>query len=345
MNSIPSHRTQMLAALAESPGTLISSAALTERLGITRQAISKIADGLRLEGIPLTSVPQKGYRLEGEPDPEGFSPAWAEWLLRDLPLGHPLLFFPLVDSTQTPLKDLARQGAPQGAVAVAQRQDAGRGRRGRGWESPIGGGLYFSVLLRPSLLPGQVQLVSFAAALAVQEGLHRLLGLETEIKWPNDVLLEGRKLCGILSEAAVEPDRVHHVVTGMGINVNLTVSQFPEELRPRVATLKDRVGRSVPRASVLASVLEALGERMEALSAPGGDGTLLEDYRRQCATLGRPVRVELDQGSLEGRALSVDPDGALRVRDREGREHRFAAADVFHLRLGTPQERGDRPCA
>ena len=84
---------------------------------------------------------------------------------------------------------------------------------------------------------------------------------------------------------------------------------------------------------------------MEALSAPGGDGTLLEDYRRRCATLGRPVRVELDQGSLEGRSLSVDPDGALRVRDREGREHRFAAADVFHLRLGTPQERGDRPCA
>ena len=332
MNRSTPHRLQMLGILAETPGDLIPSSLLVSRLGITRQAISKLADGLRQEGIPLASVPQKGYRLEVEPHAEDFSPSWTEWLLRDVPLGHPILHFPVLDSTQVPLKELARQGAPEGVVVVAQRQESGRGRRGRDWDSPPGGGLYFSVLLRPPLLPGQVQLVNFAAALAVQEGLFRLFGLRAAIKWPNDVLLEGRKLCGILSEAAVEADRIHHVVTGMGLNVNLSASQFPAELGARIATLKDRLGGPTSRGAVLAAVLESLASQMVRLSSPEGDEALLASYRERCSTLGMPVRVELDCSFVEGTALSVDREGALWVRDALGKEHRFAAADVHHLR-------------
>ena len=284
-------RTKLFELLIENPGEVVSSSRVTERLSASRQAVFKAA----------------------------------------CPLFGKFLYFQEADTTQSVIKSLARQEAPAGIVACAETQSAGRGRRGRSWAGTPGKNLTFSVLLRPKLKPGEVQLLNLAAGLAVKETLRAMYGIPAELKWPNDILCRGRKMCGILSEAAGEPDRIYYAATGIGLNVNMETDDLPPELREVATSALIESGMILPRWRVLVTLLGSFARYAELLDTKSGGAEMLSIYRRECDTLGKEVKVIQDDETFTGRAKSVTSEGAL-VVEINSEEKIFAAADVQHLR-------------
>lgn len=239
------------------------------------------------------------------------------------------------DSTNREVLDLARAGAPEGVVVVADHQTAGRGRRGRAWVAPPGTALMASVLLRPAMEPGAAHLAVACVALAAAEACEAVAGVRPALKWPNDLVVDDAgggtgKLAGILAETLVDGSRLDAVVVGMGLNVART----PEPPAGAVF-LEDLAGGAVDREALLRAWLDRLDRRYPLLGAPAGRQALLDDYRRRCATLGRRVRVALDDGALEGRAVGLTGAGHLVVEAAGGR-HEVGAGDVVHLRTVEP---------
>lgn len=323
----PDNRVRVLLALFQNNGKLVPSSAISRQIGITRQGISKIVGILREEGIPVSAIPNKGYLLEGEPQGDVFSPSWAEMLLVDSPMGHPILHFQIIDSTQAPIKDMAARGHQEGAVAVADQQLSGRGRRNRRWESPLGG-LYASVLLRPRLLPRQVQSINLACAMAMGDSLETLCAMKCQIKWPNDILVGGRKICGMLSEGALESDQVQHVISGIGLNIRVTPRIDDPLVEP--TSVAQEGGRIPSRHEILAKFLRNLKGYMDILSSAPEE--FMDRYRARCCTLKKRVRAVWGEETIEGLAEGIDRDGALIIRLNSGQVASFSAGDIKHIR-------------
>jgi len=238
------------------------------------------------------------------------------------------------DSTNRVVLDLARRGAPEGTVVVADHQTAGRGRMGRTWQAPPGSSLLVTVLLRPSLPVEDAHLVSIAAALAAADACAAVGGVRPGLKWPNDLVCERdgttRKLAGLLGESIVRRTRLDAVALGMGLNVQWP-SPLPDELASIATALNHEAGRDVDLEAVLSCWLEELGERYGRLVSRGGVDALLAAYRVACVTLGRDVRVELPEGAFTGRATDVTRAGHLIVETADGRRD-VAVGDVVHVR-------------
>jgi BirA family biotin operon repressor/biotin-[acetyl-CoA-carboxylase] ligase len=238
--------------------------------------------------------------------------------------------FDELDSTNRYLIDEARGGAPEGVVVVADRQTAGRGRLDRTWDAPPGSGLLVSVLLRPNLLPTHVHSTTMVAAVAASDAVDEVAGFRPLLKWPNDIVVDDRKLGGLLAEAELEGDTVAAVVVGMGLNVNW--DHPPPELADIAVAASEVAGRPVDRDALLEHFLDRLEEHYSALVEPGGwRGTLL-NYRRLSSTLGREVRVELAGERFTGKAVEVTGEGHLLVDVGGGGVRRIPAGDVVHLR-------------
>ncbi len=233
-------------------------------------------------------------------------------------------WFDEVGSTNTELMAAARTGASEGVVMVADHQRAGRGRLGRTWSAAPGTSLLVSVLLRPSLPAGEVPLVNTAAGLAAADAVHAAAGIRPGLKWPNDLVIDDRKLAGMLTEASPPA-----VVVGIGFNVS--AGAYPEELAGAAISCEEAAGRPVDRAELLVCFLEALERRYALLLAGGAEATLAA-YREGSATLGRPVRVEMPDGVAEGTAARLLSGGELVVVDGDGNEVSVSAGDVIHLR-------------
>jgi BirA family transcriptional regulator, biotin operon repressor / biotin---[acetyl-CoA-carboxylase] ligase len=262
--------------------------------------------------------------------------------------------FDTIDSTNRYLLDEARGGAPEGVVAVADHQTAGRGRLGRSWEAPPGANLLVSVLLRPALAPGDRHLATTAVALAAADAVDAVVdGVSVAVKWPNDLVApDGRKLAGVLAEAdltsgggdpasgGVDPASgsvdAAPVVVGIGINVNWPASDedLPPELRGAAVSLRQLAGGPVDREALLAVLLGRLEPRVASLATDDGRASLAGDLRARCRTIGTRVRVELPTGSFEGTATGITPAGHLTVDD-DGTERTVVAGDVIHVRPGT----------
>jgi BirA family biotin operon repressor/biotin-[acetyl-CoA-carboxylase] ligase len=234
--------------------------------------------------------------------------------------------FAELDSTNRYLLDEARAGAPEGVVAVAEHQTAGRGRLGRTWSAPAGASLLVSVLLRPELAPADAALVTVATSLAIRDAVGAVAGVAAGVKWPNDLVVGDRKLVGILAEVIVAGGALA-VVVGAGINVNWHA--FPAEIAATATACNIEAHRTVDRAELLVAVLAELEARYAPL--PAGRADLLDDYRAACVTLGRAVRVEMPAGTLTGRAVDVDAQGRLVVEHAAGRET-VAVGEVVHVR-------------
>lgn len=318
--------------LYEGRGRILSSAQLTQRLDMSRQAVNKIIAALREEGVPIESIPQKGYRLGDIESAETLSPTLMEYFLRDNPCFSSFIFMKQAESTQSVIKKYARQNEPEGLVAVAEVQTEGRGRRGRTWQSAAGKNLMFSVLLRPKLRPGDVQLLNLAAGMAVKKTLIEEFGLACELKWPNDILCGGKKICGILSEAAGEPDRLYYAVTGAGVNVNAAAEEIDEELRDTATSIYIETGRFTPRWRLLTALLANFAKLLLPLATKDGPSELISLYRTECDTIGREIKVTQDEETFTGKAVDVTTEGAIVVETAEGAKI-FVAADVHHLRL------------
>ena len=317
----------VLAFLAEAEEDVVSGAAISDKLGLSRAAVWSHVRSLRARGYRIDAVPARGYRLAEIPDRLGALEI--KPLLNTHDVGQVLHCSEELPSTSDLAKELAEQGAAHGEVVVAERQTAGRGRRGRAWSSPPGKNLYLSVVLRPQLPPQRASELTLVAALAVCDAC-RQAGVEAGIKWPNDVLAGDRKLAGILTELAAEPDAVQWVVVGIGVNLNTGREDFPEELRGVATSVALERGQPVPRALFAAALLSLLEQWLDR-HADEGFEAVRRAWRERSVTLGREVRVEADGGEVVGVAEDLDETGALQVR-AAGRLVRVVAGDVRLLR-------------
>lgn len=259
--------------------------------------------------------------------PADIAPEVIERALRSRVIGRPLEVVAEIGSTNDHIMAAGRAGAAEGLAVLADRQTAGRGRRGRTWESPAGIGLYTSILLRPGQPLPQVPLLTLAAGLAVAEAIGEVAGVAARLKWPNDVLVEGRKAAGILAEMASMDEQVSHVVIGIGINVNHGPLDLPEELSAAATSLYLATGRTVPRGELAAALYNAL-DRWYQVFHEGRIETILAAGRERSATLGHQVDVVENGRRWQGLAVDLDVDGALLVREEGGAVHRVLASDV-----------------
>lgn len=311
--------------LRERPETFSSGQELSRQLGISRAAVWKAIDSLRRDGYVIEARTGLGYRLTASPD------ALVEReIRRRLSPGAScpdLRCLEEIDSTNSYLKREALAGAPHGTVAVANSQSAGRGRMTRSFQSPPGKGVYLSILLRPHLPPEALMGVTGMTAVAVCDAVERAAGVRPQIKWTNDLVLNGRKLCGILTELAVEGETglTQSLVIGAGVNVSHTPEDFGPEVA-RMATSLAQEGYAVSRSALAAAMIEEFGRLGEAL---GGEiGPWVDAYRRGCVTLGRPVRLLWTGGQEEALALDIDDRFGLLVRTPDGSEKTVRTGEV-----------------
>jgi BirA family biotin operon repressor/biotin-[acetyl-CoA-carboxylase] ligase len=303
-----------------------SGAELSGRLGVTRAAIWARIEELRRVGYQIEASPHSGYRLIGCPDR-----LHADDLVSRLGtvrvIGREIRVFQETASTSDLLEKLARDGVREGMVVFSESQTRGRGRLGRSWISPPGKGLWFSVLLRPHLRPQAATRLTVAAAVALARAVRRELPLRPEIKWPNDVMIHGRKIAGVLTELTGELDSIRHATLGIGVNVNLDAEELPPPLRIQATSLKLATGRMVDRPALAAALLQELDATYhQAL----GDGfpALADEWSSQCTTLGRLVSVVTGHRRIVGRAEALDEEGALLVRTDSGHLERVVGGDV-----------------
>lgn len=307
-------RTELLTVLREADG-YVSGQDLCEKFGVSRTAVWKGINQLREAGYDIASVQSKGYRLMHIPDTvhedELKSIRKTAWI------GEEIFYFPVLDSTNTRAKQLAEEGFPTGTLVVAEQQDAGRGRRGRSWESPRGSGIFMTVLLKPDIRPDNASMLTLVAALAVAAAIRKHTGRPAGIKWPNDIVMNGKKVCGILTEMSAQIDYVNHIVVGIGINVHNET--FPEALAQQATSLYMETGVHYNRAALIEEILEQF-ERYYAVYLQTQDlSGLLREYETHLVNLHQIVKVLDPKEPFEGKAMGITARGELIVDTWESR--------------------------
>lgn len=301
----------------------ISGEELSQILGITRSAIWKYIKALRNDGYVINSVTNRGYKLIDSScvinDVELKNGLNTKWL------GNNILYFDSIDSTNTEIKRVAQENAPHGTVAFAEEQLSGKGRLGRVWSSPKGSGLWFSFLLRPEIAPSQVAGITLAVGLGVCKAIRSYTGLEAKIKWPNDVIVENKKVCGILTEMTAETDRVNYVVVGVGINVN--TKEFPYEIQHKATSLAIKKGMDIDRIKLFQNILECVEVYMDSYFV-NLEASIIDEYTSLCATLERNVDVIRGKQKITGKAVRIGEFGDLIVRLENGQEVSINSGEV-----------------
>jgi BirA family biotin operon repressor/biotin-[acetyl-CoA-carboxylase] ligase len=316
---------KILSALRENPDG-VSGAELAEQLKISRAAVWARIEELRRVGFDISASPHFGYRIVGEPDA-----LLADDLLARLGktkiIGRDIRVFEQTTSTNDVIEKLARDGVKEGVVVFAESQTKGRGRLGRKWISPAHKGLWFSILLRPDLRPQETTQLTVASAIALRRAIESETRLKPEIKWPNDILIGGKKVAGILTELSAELDKVRYVILGIGIDVNLDVGEFPAELKKIATSLKIETGETVLRAELAVAILRELDFDYARICA-GKFPAVADEWESGCATIGKNVTVQIGDRKIRGCAESLDDDGALLVRTEHGHLERITGGDV-----------------
>ena len=295
---------------------------MSAQLGMTRTAVWKKIEALREDGWDIRSMGKRGYVLEAG---DRLDPVLWQGKLKTRRYGRAqVLFEETLESTNQSVKKMALSGAEDGSLALCEQQTAGKGRLGRTWVSEPGVGLWQSLLLRPGLPPDQAPALTFAAALAMARALENLGVDGVRIKWPNDLVRDGKKIAGILNEVSCDMDTMEYVVIGIGLNVRK--GAVPPSLASSAGCLEDG-GVPPLRRDILCGYLLEMEQQVSLLSRKGM-GALMEMYREKSCTLGNPVRVVGTSFTFTGEALDMDPDGALLVKDETGTVRRVLAGDV-----------------
>ena len=303
----------------------LSGEEIALKLGISRAAVWKHIQKLKSSGYAITSRERCGYKFKDAPDlllanevKDG---------LNTQVIGKQIYYYPSTESTNGEAKVLAYRNAPDGTVTVAEEQTGGRGRLNRHFYSPRGKGIWFSMVLRPNLVPSDAPKCTLMAAVAIARAMKRF-DLRAQIKWPNDLMYDGRKMVGILTELSAEMSRITYIVLGVGINVNITREEFPPELRDIATSLSEMSGQNVSRIKFFRAVLEEFDKLyVEILSDPKrGFVRVLDEWREFNVTLNKKVRVitSVSGEYFQGIARDIDADGALLVETKNGFERVFA---------------------
>lgn len=308
----------------------MSGQQLSERFGVSRTAVWKVVNQLKEEGYRIESVPHKGYRLVECPA-DVYSPSEIASRLQTKWAGRTLHYFASTGSTNPDAKRFAEEGAPHGTVVVADRQTAGRGRRGRAWESPAGKSIYFTIVVRPQFVPDKASMITLVAALAVAEAVREETGLSAGIKWPNDVVVNGKKICGILTEMSMTPEmnEIQFLVAGVGVNVNQSSEEeFPEELRGTATSLRIEAGREFARAALLARILRRFEEGYECFGKTLDLSALRARYEEMLLGRDDRVRVLDPRGEYTGISRGITETGELIVEKENGETALVYAGEV-----------------
>ena len=302
----------------------LSGQQLCEHFGVSRTAVWKVIRQLKEDGYEIEAVKNKGYRIREIPDimtsAELGSRLHTEWM------GRNCVYLETVDSTNTYAKRLAEDGAPAGTLVVAEEQTGGKGRRGRGWTASKGSNIMMTLLLRPVIRPEHASRLTLLMALAVAEGIQNVTGLPAGIKWPNDVVVHGKKVCGILTEMSTEIDYINHVVIGAGIKVNQ--EEFPEELRTMAGSLCAEFGKKICRAELTAEILGRMETLYEVFLRTEDLSALYQKYNEYCVNCGREIRVLEPGNEYTGFADGINEAGELLVRKSDGNMVRVYAGEV-----------------
>ncbi len=319
---------QILRLFYDHAGEFLSGEQISRELGVSRTAVWKRIGRLRALGYRIEAVTSRGYRLASSPDI--LHPAQLKTGLDTELIGREVVYFPATDSTNIRAHELARAGAVEGTVVVADRQSAGKGRLGRRWESPPGVNLYASVVLRPTIAPRHATQLTFLSAAAVARSVAEITGLQPTVKWPNDVLLGGRKVAGLLNELDAETERIHYLILGIGVNLNMKADQFPADLRYPATSLAIETGRAVERLAFTRLLLGHL-DRLYRVYRARGFAAVLEAWQAFFDLVGRTVEVDCQEYRIRGQVIGLDADGALLLRLANGTEQRVLSGDVRPL--------------
>lgn len=316
-------KTEILTLLRER-GDYVSGQELCERFGVSRTAVWKAVGQLKKEGFAIDAVQNRGYRLVQEE--EVFGQHELESRMDTRWAGHPVTFYDAVDSTNLRAKLDAENGAPQGALVVADMQTAGRGRRGRSWSSPAGTNVYFTLILKPDFAPDKASMLTLVMAMAVAEGITETCGGEACIKWPNDIVIDGKKVCGMLTELSVQQEYIQHVVIGVGVNVGM--QRFAPEIAATATCLEQQCGRRIPRAVLVVNIMKAFEKYYDSFLKTLDFSRLLEPYNKLLVNCGREVRVLDPKGEYTGISRGINRTGELLVELADGSVKEVYAGEV-----------------
>ena len=306
-------------------GKIISGEELSLRLNVSRTAVWKHIKSLRLIGYQIISLPAQGYRLISSPDlllPEAIMSG-----LDTSKIGNTILRLDNIGSTNIEAFRLAEEGAGEGTVIIADTQHRGKGRLGREWLSPPGVNIYCSVILRPPIPPVSAYQLTFLSAVAVARAVEQTIPLLPRIKWPNDILLNGRKIAGLLNEMSAETEKVNFVILGIGVNLNMSSEQFPGDLRHPASSLMIESGSEIERNTFLKALIKELDNLYDSYLRHG-DEPIREEWIRRCDMMGKAVSVSGPGVMISGTVTGVDERGALLVRLPDGSVEQVLSGDV-----------------
>lgn len=314
----------LVALLADNALIVVSGTRIAREIGVTRFAVWRWVEKLRALGVKVKGHPRTGYQIEKVPDI--LVPKLLKRRLLQTPFAKRIHHFFKIGSTNTVAIELGEEGEPHGAVIVAEEQTEGRGRLGRAWHSEKSSGIYMTVLLRPPITPSEAPLMTMLAGLAARDAVAEQTGLSADLRWPNDLLLHGKKLGGILTEMHAEPDRVSFLIIGIGINVNHL--RMPAELEPIATSLRIETGRSYSRLELLVKLLRHLDSYYNRFLAEGAAPIVARFTEVSSFASGKRVRITTASETYVGTTAGLETNGLLRVARDDGRTQIVISGDV-----------------
>ena len=319
-----STKDQLLLYLKETKGKWVSGEALSKQMGVSRSAVWKQISKLKEEGYSIESSPKKGYLFQKAS--EMLLPNEIREGLETKLLGKgDIIYFKEIDSTNREARDLAEKGAPEGSLVLSEAQTKGRGRKGRTWFSPSKGGIYISLILRPTISPAEAPKFTLLTAVAIAEALLSMTPLNINIKWPNDILINGKKIAGILTEMSTEMDAVNYIVVGLGLNVN--TPKFPDEIQEIATSILIETEKIFPRVKLIQEYLKWYEAYYDIYKETGFD-SIINRWKDLSNIIGKKVEVQVVGNQFIGEALDIDGDGALILKDDQGGVHRIISGDI-----------------
>lgn len=317
-------KTKILQILRNTDG-YVSGQQLCDELGVSRTAVWKVINQLKEEGYEIEAVRNRGYCILEAADVLDASEIKSR--LHTRLIGKEVYYQSEIDSTNSWMKRLAEEGVPDGSVTIADMQSRGKGRRGRVWVTPFGTSIPFSILLRPDIRPERASMLTLVMGFCVAQAIRDQYGLETGIKWPNDVVVHGKKICGILTEMTMQADYIDSVIIGVGINAN--IQEFPPELADKATSLRNELGQPVKRADIVVKILEIFEEKYHIFLHTQDLEGLIDDYHRFLLNKDREVRVLQPGDEHTGVARGIDELGNLIVeRSDNGQTEKVFAGEV-----------------
>ncbi|HLG28254.1 MAG TPA: biotin--[acetyl-CoA-carboxylase] ligase [Paenisporosarcina sp.] len=321
----PTVKYEITKRLLAANGQPISGQQLADDFGLSRTAIWKHIKELEEEGFGIDTVKKKGYVLTSSPD--SLQAAKIDQHLTTKRFGRNIHYLQTCPTTQPIAHQLAQAGEPDGSIVICEEQTAGKGRLARAWTSTQGKGIWMSVIIRPEIPPTKAPQLTLVAAVAVTRAIEDIAQVRAEIKWPNDLLINGKKCTGILTELQADIDRVHAIILGIGVNVNQQPSDFPEEIQSIATSIQMVIGKPVDRAELVARILHHL-EIYTDLYVQHGFEPLKILWESYSCTLGKRIKAIMIHQQIEGVALGITNEGILQVKTDDGEIHGIYSADI-----------------